>query len=227
MNSVYSASLFTLRRRMSPAKWTATLAFSALCALGALSIAPTVVFAGPGAHGPDGQHLDAPVAGAGAAGAAPRVEAKTDLFELVGQLRGGEFSIFIDRFATNAPLLNAKVEVESGSLKAVAKFLDDNGNYAIEDVAFLKALSAPGAHPLVFTVVAGEESDLLDGTLTVSSELESQSHSHSHGQTYFGLSRFAALGIAIGTLALLIVGGLFFRSRMRRNVTRPHAGSRS
>ncbi len=218
MKSVNTSAQFAPLRRMTIAKWIAALALNALC------VSPLAVLAGPGAHGPDGQHLDAPAAGAGAVGAAPRVEAKTDLFELVGTLGGGKFSILIDRFATNAPLLNAKVEVEFGALKASAKFHPDVGDYAIDDAAFLTAISKPGAHPLVFTVVAGDESDLLDGTLTVSAALEEQSHSH--GQTYFGMSRWAAIGIGAVAFALLIVGGLFFRSRMKRNASRPYAGSR-
>ncbi len=205
-------------RRLTISKWIAAVAFNALC------ISTAAVYAGPGAHGPDGQHLDSPPTGAGSVGAFPRIEAKTDLFELVGSLSSGRLSILIDRFSTNEPLLNAKVEVEFGKIKASAKFDNDVGDYAVEDPAFLNGISVPGAHPLVFTVVAGDESDLLDGTLTVTSALEGQSHAH--GQTYLGLTRTTALAIGIGTLVLLLVGGLFFRNRMKRNSSRPYAGSR-
>jgi hypothetical protein len=218
MKNVTTALWFAPPRRMTIAKWIAALAFGALC------VSPLSVLAGPGAHGPDGQHLDAPAAGAGAVGAAPRVEAKTEIFELVGTLKGGEFSVLIDRFASNAPVLNAKVEVEFGPIKAVAKFQADVGDYTVDDAAFLKAISKPGAHPLVFTLVVGDESDLLDGTLTISAALEDQSHSH--GQTYFGMSRWVAIGAGAVAFVLLIVGGLFFRSRMKRNASRPYAGSR-
>lgn len=123
-------------------------------------------FASPGAHGPNGEHLDGPAA-AIASGSVPRVETFTELFELVGSLSGGELSVMIDRYDTNEPVLNGKLEVEYKGIKAQAKFHADIGDYAIDDPKFLQALSAPGKHQLMFTFVAGDESDLLEGVLEV------------------------------------------------------------
>ena len=104
-----------------------------------LALMPLPAWAGPGAHGPNGEHLDAPTTGkANAMQASLQVEANSDLFELVATLTGGELSIFIDRFASNEPVLQAQVEVESGGLKAQAKFHADRGDYAIDDPAMLK-----------------------------------------------------------------------------------------
>ena len=61
--------------------------------------------ASPGAHGPNGEHLDGPAA-ALAGGAAPRIETFTEAFELVGRLSGGELSVLVDRYETNEPVLN-------------------------------------------------------------------------------------------------------------------------
>lgn len=136
--------------------------------LSALCLLPALACAGPGAHGPDGQHLDGPGAHLhGPAADAPRLEAHSDLFELVATLADGELSILVDRYATNEPVLNGKVEVEAGKAKAVARFHADHGDYAIDDEAFLKAISQPGEHALVFTVTAGNDSDLLDGVLKI------------------------------------------------------------
>lgn len=137
--------------------------------------------ASPGAHGPNGEHLDTNQAGSAVVSTAPRLDAKSELFELVARLDGGEFSILIDNFATNEPVLNANVEVESGSLKAKAKFHADLGDYAVDDPAMLKLLSAPGEHPVVITVLSGEQTDLLDGVLRVGpvQTLEA-AHGHSH-----------------------------------------------
>ncbi|XLZ68724.1 hypothetical protein ABT364_19545 [Massilia sp. SR12] len=123
--------------------------------------------ANPGAHGPNGEHLDAPASAAGTASTVPRVETFSELFELVGHLSGGELSILIDRYDTNAPVLNGSVEVQYKNMKARAKFHADIGDYAIDDEKFLKALSTPGKHALLFTVIADGESDLLEGTLNV------------------------------------------------------------
>lgn len=133
-----------------------------LLALSVMSAA----LASPGAHGPDGEHLDGAVATAGA-NALPRVETFTESFELVGQLSGGELSIMIDRYETNEPVLGGTLEVEYKGLKAPAKFHADHGDYAIDNPALLAALSKQGSHPLLFTLIAGDESDLLEGTLVV------------------------------------------------------------
>jgi hypothetical protein len=137
--------------------------------------------AGPGAHGPNGEHLDGPAAGAAGTDSTPRMEAKSEAFELVARLGGGELSILIDRFETNEPVLNAQVEVESGKLKAVAKFHADQGDYAVDDAALLSVLGQPGAHPIVVTLLAGKESDLLEGTLQVTTAVSVEpGHGHSH-----------------------------------------------
>lgn len=132
--------------------------------IAALLIAPAQ--ASPGAHGPNGEHLDGPAV-ANSAGTVPRVETFSEDFELVGQLSGGELSVLIDRYETNEPVLKAQLEVEHKGLKAQATFHPDQGDYAIDDAKLLKALSAPGKHALLFTLVAGEDSDLLEGTLEV------------------------------------------------------------
>ncbi|MDP3605985.1 MAG: hypothetical protein Q8R59_09610, partial [Polaromonas sp.] len=59
-------------------------------------LAGVPAFAAPGAHGPNGEHLDAPAASGGAVNAAPRFEAQSDLFEVVGRLQGGELSMLIN-----------------------------------------------------------------------------------------------------------------------------------
>lgn len=170
----------------------------------ALTMSP--VLAAPGAHGPNGEHLDAPAA-AGGGSAAPRIEAKSEAFELVGVLQGGELSILINRFETNEPVLNASVEVESGNLKAKAPFHADHGDYAVADEAFLKAIAKPGAHPLVITVTAGSDADLLDGTLNVSAEADD--HGHEHGISW-------RTWVAGGLVALLLIAATWRFLRRRR-----------
>lgn len=142
-----------------------------------------VAGAAPGAHGPNGEHLDAPPAGATAAAASPRLEAQSERFELVAHLQGGELSLLIDHHASNEPLLQASVEVESGGLKALAPFHADLGDYAVDDPALLKLLSSPGEHVLLITVRAGDQADLLEGMLQVGpGPLPAAAHGHGpHG----------------------------------------------
>ncbi len=154
--------------------------------------------AGPGAHGPNGEHLDAPTQATTGAHAAPRLEAKTEQFELVATLAGGELSLLIDRFESNEPLLGAQVEVESGGLKAPARFHADHGDYAVDDAAMLSLLSRPGAHALLITVLAGDESDLLDGTLKVAAPDPTAHVSNAWGAAVKWLG--AGLALALGLL---------------------------
>lgn len=154
--------------------------------------------ASPGAHGPNGEHLDGPAAAA-TAGSAPHFETFSELFELVGQLSGGELSILIDRYETNEPVLNGKLEVEHKGIKANATFHADAGDYAVDDPKLLKALSAPGSHALVFTFVAGEDSDLLEGTLVVAAN---QDHEHEPGARRVWLWAAAVLALLAACLAI-------------------------
>lgn len=153
-------------------------------------------WAGPGAHGPNGEHLDAPAGAAVAGIARPRIEAQSELFELVGTLEGGELSIWIDRFASNEPVLQAQVEVESEGLKARAHFHADLGDYAVTDVALIKKLAQPGEHPLVVTVIAGDDMDLLEGQLQPPAA-GGHEDAHAHGWPRYGLG-LAALGLLVG-----------------------------
>jgi hypothetical protein len=203
---------------------------AALCALLIVMITPAI--AAPGAHGPDGEHLDGP-APMRAASALPRVEASTESFELVAELRASELAIVVDRYESNEPVLGARLEVESGPLKALAAFRAEQGDYAVTDAAMLKALAAPGEHGLVFTLVAGQDSDLLDGTLVsgaggVVAAAAGSGHGHDHGDDGHGhghgheLERAAWIGAGIAALGPL--GGIAWWRRRRRDAGQPKGG---
>lgn len=161
--------------------------------------------ASPGAHGPNGEHLDGQAATA-SAGSVPRVETFSEAFELVGQLSGGELSVLIDRYETNEPVLKGQLEVQYKDLKAKATFHPDLGDYAIDDEKLLKALALPGKHALLFTLVAGDESDLLEGTLEVAAADTHAAHGTPAWQWWLG-------GAVLGLIAL---GALLGRTRMKR-----------
>lgn len=198
-----------------------TLCRTGLAALMLVSAIAPAALAAPGAHGPNGEHLDEK-SNAAAGAIMPRTEAKSELFELVAQLKGGELSILVDRYETNEPVLGAKLDVESGSFKAAAAFRPDSGDYAVTDAALLKALAAPGEHALVFTLVAGQDADLLDGTLvTAGAAAAADDHGHSHdGDTGHDheLERAAKVGAAMVVLGL--AGGAVWWLQRRRDGAR-------
>ena len=188
---------------------------------------PAPALAAPGAHGPNGEHLDGP-ATMRAASSLPRVEAKSEAFELVAELRAGELAIFVDRFESNEPVLGAKLEVESGPLKAVAAFRAEQGDYVVTDAAMLKALAAPGDHGLVFTLLAGKDTDLLDGTLvaTAGGVAAKDAHGHAHGGDDHGhdheLERAAWIGAGVAALGL--IGGVAWRRQRRLHSAKLQGG---
>ena len=175
----------------------------------AAMLAMSSALASPGAHGPNGEHLDGQANVTGATTTVPRIETFTEDFELLGHLSGGELSIMIDRYETNEPVLNGVLEVQYKDLKAKAKFHADLGDYAVDDPKFLAAIAKPGTHALLFTLVAGEESDLLEGTLTVAAAADD----HGHGP---GLSRWLLAAIAAATLAVAAVAAVSVARRRRQ-----------
>jgi len=124
---------------------------------------------------------------------APRIEAQSESFELLAVLENGKLTLYLDRFATNEPVSNARIEIESGAFKAVAQPGAD-GVYTAPGEAFAK----PGPYPLVFTIQAADGADLLNGTLTVPQPAGPSAHGHDWTEWLVWLaSAFAALaGIA-------------------------------
>lgn len=177
----------------------------------ALLLVAAPAWAAPGAHGPGGEHLDSPNASAGTASARPGLEARSEAFELVATLHASELSILIDRYATNEPVLGATLEVESAGVKAQAKFHADHGDYAIDDAALLALLRKPGEHALVFTLMAGADSDLLDGTLRVAAPAAAGGYAddHAHGSHAWEIAAWAAGGV-------VLAGGVLVLMRRRR-----------
>lgn len=215
------ATIPAVNQRAAP-RWRA-IALSALMLASA-----TAAQAGPGAHGPNGEHLDAPTAGH-AATAHPRVEARSDDFELVATLQPGELSIFIDRYTSNEPVLKAALELESGGIRSKAAFRADQGDYVVVEPRLLALLRTPGQHALVFTLATGADNDLLDATLVTSAgeaRAANGEHGHAHaddgpGQAHT-LGRAAWTGAGLATLGL--IGGMAWWRQQRRNATQLPGG---
>ena len=94
--------------------------------------------------------------------AAPRAEAASELFELVAAARGGELTIYLDRFATGEPVTDAVITVETPQGSVEAKPVAD-GTYRLPAAWS----SAPGHYDLIFTVTKGDAADVLTAALDV------------------------------------------------------------
>ena len=147
-----------------------------------VSLLPLVAFA----HG-DEDHGDKAKATLGApATSGQRLELKSPDVELLGLLQDGKLTLYADRYATNEPILNAKIELESNGRKLQMLAAKDGTYTGAADW-----LKQPGKHEIVVSVEANGLEDLLIGTLQVSG-LKPKVHGHS----WLTYGKWAAGGVA-------------------------------
>jgi RND family efflux transporter MFP subunit len=91
----------------------------------------------------------------------PRVTAQSDAYELVGILRGDRLGLYLDRFATNEPVTDAKITVTVGGDKEVQAEPAPDGTYTVSSAEF----AGEGPLELIFAITAKSGDDLLIGTL--------------------------------------------------------------
>jgi cobalt-zinc-cadmium efflux system membrane fusion protein len=92
---------------------------------------------------------------------APRATAASALFELVAVSGGSALTIYIDRFATNEPVTEGTVYVETPAGPATA--IQEGGVFLLD----APWAAAAGSYELLFTVEAGTDIDFLTGTLVI------------------------------------------------------------
>lgn len=104
--------------------------------------------------------------------ALPRVMATSEQFELVGIAESDTLVIYLDQFATNAPVTDADIEVTIGTEVAIAEPGED-GVYVVSSAIFAE----PGEHELIFGITTPETADLLIGALDVTAfEVTANTH---------------------------------------------------
>lgn len=165
-------------------------------ALAAMLACPVAVLADAGHDHDEGK-------AASAGPAVPRFESHSELFELVGVLENGKVTLYLDRYRDNAPLTDAKLEVEADAYKGEAT-AEAGGTYTLPGGPF----ASPGRHALTFTVTAGDEIDLLSGVLEVASPSTTRSapaETHHVWQSW---------PLALGIAALAVA--MFFAGRLHR-----------
>lgn len=143
------------------------------------------LLASPGAHGPNGEHLDTEPSHQHAQ--LPRFESFTEQFELVGNLGTDALLLDIHWYQDNSPVLGAQVEVETAALSAPAVFDASSGQYRLTEPAMLAAMQQHQLHELVVTVVAADASDLLIATLDTSQAQDIDVHDDEHHHDSFSL----------------------------------------
>lgn len=128
----------------------------------------------------------------------PRTSAASEEFELVAMLTDKKLTLYLDRYASNAPVADAQIELESGAIKHVAAQIAP-GVYALPGEAFRK----PGKYPLLFSIQTADSADLLAATLEVA-------------QPVAGVAPAKDTRLVWGTAGALLLAGVGVVVLMRR-----------
>jgi hypothetical protein len=160
----------------------------------ALAVVLTIFFSYAWA-GEGHDHGDAPAAATGTA--APRLTSHSDLFELVGMVEGNEMKIYLDRFATNEPVTDARIEVEIGNIKGIAAAQAD-GSYIFKNDVFTK----PGDLSVSFTVIAGKDADLLAGDLKIDGPVDDHAHDE-NAKPWLRWAAYAGGGLLLAAIVFV------------------------
>jgi hypothetical protein len=134
-----------------------------------------------------------------------RAEAVSDTFELVAVAGAGELVLYLDRFATNAPVDGARVDLETPDGSATAA-PDGPGLYRLKAPWTARA----GRHPLVVTVTADGPAEVL--RLTLDSPQPATGAARARG-----LLSPAWLASTAGALAAVLFGAIAVRRWRRRS----------
>jgi hypothetical protein len=141
--------------------------------------------------------------------AAPRAEATSDAFELVVVAQDGALTIYLDRFATNEPVLGATVAVETPSGPVDAKGAND-GTYRL-DAPWAKT---EGRYDLIVTVTKDDVADVLPITLDLQTPVSAEPRQSTW--SFMSSSGWPGGWLALGA-ALLAGGAGGFAFGRRRN----------
>lgn len=138
-------------------------------------------FSSPGAHGPNGEHID--TKSVAHRSVIPKFEAFTEAFEILGEVSKQHIHVYLHDFSSNAPVTDASIELESDGLKAIAEFSNEHQSYRVLDEAFINRITVQGNHEIIATVIAPSSGDLLVANLTMpensdDGEVEEDHHHH-------------------------------------------------
>lgn len=151
-----------------------------------------------------------------AAPALPRAEGASEAFEMVIVAKGGELTIYLDRFATNEPVRDAAITLETPQGSVEAKRTPD-GSYQVPSPWAEK----PGSYDLIATVTHDGIADILALTLDIPSPANSPGVTESNAPRQL-VDRLSSgnTSALMWPLATFLIGGVagFAAARRRKAV---------
>ena len=162
------------------------------------------VLTGSALAGPGHDHGPAEPVEAGPS--SPRLVAVSETYELVAILKDQELTVYLDRVKDTSPVVSAVIQMDVNGKTLVAQSQTD-GTYKIKT----SSLSKAGTHEVIITIVDGQNTDLLVGSIKIPEE----NHTHSHEE---GASLIASHSLLTWLMLASLVGitGLFF-SRLAKS----------
>jgi membrane fusion protein, heavy metal efflux system len=142
----------------------------------------------------------------------PRITVQSETYELVAVASGEQLAIFLDRFGSNGPVTDAKIEILLGSKSTAAQVRSDGSYHAA-----IPEIAAPGRHELVFSIVHHDGDDLLAGELDIPAAASGpdQTKPDVAGSPITGLINSRSIWLVIaGLLAGLVIGLTVSRRRV-------------
>lgn len=158
---------------LSLRSWQRITAFIVCVVLSSLALSK-MVNTSPGAHGPNGEHLD--TSNSVLASVNPKFESFTESFELLGELFETQLVIYLHDFKTNVPIEGADIELESSELSASAQYSDTLKAYVLTEQKMLELLKLEGEHEIVLTIMTQDNGDLLVANLSTPKVLTTDEH---------------------------------------------------
>lgn len=168
-----------------------------------LLLSPTAQ-SSPGAHGPNGEHLD--MEQSVQLPQRPKFESFTESFELLGEVFSNELIIYLHDFESNTPIKSASIDLEVGSLAATATYDKAKNRYFVNDDGIVSALNNSGEHEVIMTIMTDDNGDLLVANFVMpemNTHMSDAEHSHDEEHHHFP---WWVLGLSVVIFAL----GFFF-----------------
>ncbi|HVL10197.1 MAG TPA: hypothetical protein VM512_13720 [Burkholderiaceae bacterium] len=181
-------TLLTLSGRPAPIL-RRSLRYNAVACMAVLCLLTARIAVADASH----SHDAAPAADTGTV--LPRFTAISEAFELVGVVDGKTLTLYLDHAPDNRPVDNATLELE---LDGTAVPVTGTGPGTF--TATLAAAPAAGETPVAATVVTGQTSDLLAGTLDIHADAHEDA-----SNTPLTTALLAALGTGLGLLAAALI----------------------
>ncbi|MBB4391264.1 HlyD family efflux transporter periplasmic adaptor subunit [Bradyrhizobium sp. ERR14] len=138
----------------------------------------------------------------------PRVVARSELYEIVGIVKDGKLSVFIDDAVTNEPVSDAGLQVTIGDSAPIEAPSNGEGIYT----ATIPNGTPPGSVDVIFSVSARKGNDLLVDSFIRTRAGDARLPQQKHERGWLFSSRTA---IAASALAALGLGLLFAYWRRR------------